>query len=993
FLNGQEIGTRVAPTRWHEPLVVDLGPGSEAHRHVRFGQDNVIALQLSGFVDRTTRLDEVDPQRARVQAMRLYWPTHFEQYVTVGDRPRTPQLEPAPLQDQCNADRGQIVFELAAVAPKVSARVTYSWDATEPVLRKTVEVVNHDDHEVRLLNVRLGSYQTGGQVSEGGQGFPVYLDGQFFFSLAHPSGWAMGQEGQVRLRHFPGATLAPGERFSCMETVLGVAEAGQARRRFLAHVRGRSRRVVRGHDRPYAIIDNFGSWSLEGEQGTGGMFARNTERALLHSLQRLSESQKLVGRVFDLHSVDFWHDVQGDMTRFAPQDFPNGFAPIRREMKKLGIEPGLWIASGFGGWATVNAEFAGCCRAQEPLHSQYATAFRHHIRENGIRLAKFDCLDAICYNPNHDHLPGVYSTEAIHNAVIETLRDLDEENPDVFLMLYWGHRSPWWIVHGDTIFEPSLFIEAAHPGPSPTLYARDSVTQCLDQAHWFCEDVPRLGKESLGIWLSDWWWNSSIGKHRWQEGFVMDICRGSLLAQPWANWEWLSPGESKQMADFVALLKAQPACFANPRFVLGNPWKDEPYGYCCSDGQRAFIALNNGVWKDTEVCLKLSPAWGLPDGGRWDLYRWYPQPARVQGDGEPFGEEVSIWMRPFEVMLLEVVPAGQAASLDRALDVQPLPARFAEPSRSVAVATRLASSEEEAALQPAWEVLEPESMVSAGGATLAKQQDGSILASGVNSSPDTCTITTTTEQTWITAIRVEALTDPSLPVQGPGRAFNGNFALNELRVTAEPLDHSAAAASVTLSNPAANFSQNTQPVAAAIDGNEKTGWSVHPQQGHRHAAVFQVEKPLGFPGGTKLTFTLVQGYPDGHNLGRLRLAVTAAEPPVPVPAGYGLRPLLVTGHVPPCADGGTLVVSAQITRGSAALAWRNIGSYFHVQGRLAGQTIACQPVLGRATYEAPWQAWRIAVEPSGDPQPFELSITATLPADVELDWKGHCIPN
>ncbi|MFH1264676.1 MAG: hypothetical protein ABIK89_03070 [Planctomycetota bacterium] len=82
-----------------------------------------------------------------------------------------------------------------------------------------------------------------------------------------------------------------------------------------------------------------------------------------------------------------------------------------------------------------------------------------------------------------------------------------------------------------------------------------------------------------------------------------------------------------------------------------------------------------------------------------------------------------------------------------------------------------------------------------------------------------------------------------------------------------------------------------------------------------------------------------------------------------------------------------------MTRGSTALAWKNIGSHFHAQGRLAGQTIACQPVLGRATHAASWQAWRIAVEPSGDPQPFELSITATLPADVELDWQGHCIPN
>ena len=31
---------------------------------------------------------------------------------------------------------------------------------------------------------------------------------------------------------------------------------------------------------------------------------------------------------------------------------------------------------------------------------------------NGARLLKFDNLAAVCLNPNHDHLPGIYSTEA-----------------------------------------------------------------------------------------------------------------------------------------------------------------------------------------------------------------------------------------------------------------------------------------------------------------------------------------------------------------------------------------------------------------------------------------------------------------------------------------------------------------------------------------------------------------------------------------------------
>ena len=88
-----------------------------------------------------------------------------------------------------------------------------------------------------------------------------------------------------------------------------------------------------------------------------------------------------------------------------------------------------------------------------------STAFRKHIRENGVRLCIFDTLATICFNPNHDHLPGVYSTEAIQNAIIELLGALDAECPDVFLMLYWGYRSPWWLLHADTLFEPGLAID------------------------------------------------------------------------------------------------------------------------------------------------------------------------------------------------------------------------------------------------------------------------------------------------------------------------------------------------------------------------------------------------------------------------------------------------------------------------------------------------------------------------------------------------------
>jgi hypothetical protein len=330
------------------------------------------------------------------------------------------------------------------------------------------------------------------------------------------------------------------------------------------------------------------------------------------------------------------------------------------------------------------------CFATDPVARLYSEAFLHHIRHNGVRLLKFDnfgpsTLEPQCNNPKHEHLPGVYSTEAIDNAAIRFYRTLEAE--DVFIMLYWAYRSPWWLLYGDTVFDSGTRIEGASFTAFPAPYARDSTTRRLDQARWVIKDLPPLGWDTLGVWLSDWAWNSRIGKSRWQSGVAMDICRGHLLAQIWSDPEWLSPPERRQMTDFIGLLKNGSDRFRNCRFIYGNPWKEEPYGYACSDGQRAFVAINNGVWRDNVFALELNPAWGLPDGRKWDLYRWYPEPARLQAEGRrPFQRKASVALRPFEIVLLEVTPAGQPPTLKRALPERPIQRVFTEPSRLVELA-------------------------------------------------------------------------------------------------------------------------------------------------------------------------------------------------------------------------------------------------------------------------------------------------------------------
>src|SRR5690606_33866669 len=129
-------------------------------------------------------------------------------------------------------------------------------------LIKTVTLTNCGDKPVRIMNVSLGDYRTGASVSEGDMGFPVHVDESYFLSLDHPAGYAMGAEGRIQLRQFPGILLDPQKSFSCMNTVLGVSEAGESRKAFVDHLQSRMRRVQRGHDKPLAIASMFGGWSI-----------------------------------------------------------------------------------------------------------------------------------------------------------------------------------------------------------------------------------------------------------------------------------------------------------------------------------------------------------------------------------------------------------------------------------------------------------------------------------------------------------------------------------------------------------------------------------------------------------------------------------------------------------------------------------------------------------------------------------------------------------
>lgn len=183
--------------------------------------------------------------------------------------------------------------------------------------------------------------------------------------------------------------------------------------------------------------------------------------------------------------------------------------------------------------------------------------------------------------------------------------------------------------------------------------------------------------------------------------------------------------------------------------------------------------------------------------------------------------------------------------------------------------------------------LEVADFASTGGAPHKILKDQSVLLVDDPPDKDTYTVTVHTKLTGIRGFKLEALTDPSLPGNGPGRgdAQRPNFVLNTFAVKAAPSAKGGQAQAVKLTNARADFSQKGYDVAGAIDDDPRTGWAINPKFHQGHWATFETEKPVGYEEGTTLTFTLVQEFGKGRTIGRLRLsALTGAQNVKSLPA-------------------------------------------------------------------------------------------------------------
>ena len=578
------------------------------------------------------------------------------------------------------ADITAVVFPLKSPSTGLEARLHYIIDGQ--TRRKWAEVRNNSAEAVFLLDVELDRFSLDTPVTGGGAGQPLALGDEVWAAVEYPSGENTAENGRVTLAHFPGVVLAPGATYTSRAAVVGVAPEGQWLPAFTDHVAAKARRQGK-------VLSIYTPFGINNQWGPCPTLTDEETLDVLNVLERWQAA----GVQFDHFTLDTgWVDPVSDHTRFRPNAYPNGPGEVVARIKALGMKFGLWFATSWAAescWGYAPAwdgqdmptmpYLNGCpdkvhfpgmfCFGVDAYVRTVREAVLHHVRENGVRFVKFDGGNYRCDDPAHSHLPGKYSTEAMYRSLIEIADAAREIAPDLFVMWYWGLRSPFWALYGDSIFESGLHMEGSGTSSTPTLYYRDSVTLAQDQNAQHARTIPPVVKDSLGIWLADTRWGNFMGKERWREAVVMDLARGSLLfPNIWGDVYLLDDEDVRFLGWIGALAKDNEALFQQRRTILGDPWRSEVYGYAHVLGERGFLFINNPGFEAREVSVPLDKTLGLAaeTGVPLDITSRFPECEMLRREGDSgycAGDTLRLWLRPFEVLMLEVRPAEANVTL------------------------------------------------------------------------------------------------------------------------------------------------------------------------------------------------------------------------------------------------------------------------------------------------------------------------------------------
>jgi hypothetical protein len=189
----------------------------------------------------------------------------------------------------------------------------------------------------------------------------------------------------------------------------------------------------------------------------------------------------------------------------------------------------------------------------------------------------------------------------------------------------------------------------------------------------------------------------------------------------------------------------------------------------------------------------------------------------------------------------------------------------------------------------AWQAPADEKVSAKENAEFRRLDDGSWLVSGGTAAKETYTVESRPAPGLLTALRLEALPDDSLPNKSLGRAFNGNFVLSAFEVRLRTADGKTT--NLPLVKAESDYDQPGWSIAKLAPApmakgkpkkaeNTKAGWAIGGNLAENRVprkAIFTIA-PVTIPPDAKLIVTMRHDAVSAHSIGRFRLSLSGQDP-------------------------------------------------------------------------------------------------------------------
>ncbi len=524
------------------------------------------------------------------------------------------------------SDALQIVIHLSGQGLRL--RYTISIPQDKPVFRIALSVKDNADFQPFMEKISPWRVQVNGaQPRLGGFGQPVYAT-DLFFGVEFPAAHNVYKNNYIDCWHIVAQKIPQNSFYRSHSVVVGLAPSQNVRSAFFTYIRSLRPRK----DTPFALYNTW--YDIRDFNYTKLITTIHNFKTTLIDKYKL----KLDAFVID----DGWDDVHS-IWEIDRQKFPQGFSPLVTELKKMHSALGLWISpwNGYDKARTERIEWAKkhgfklsagrhLCLGDTAYYKIFKEKVLQYQKEGQLSFYKIDGFLSVCNESDHNHLPGIYSRELLTRRFIEILQALRRQNPDIFIDITVGTwLSPWWLQYADAVWMTGA--DFGHAEDVPACSERDKAITFRDYTLYkdFVRDhyqFPLSNVMTHGIIKGKL--NLLGGKEEtlqnWQDNAVMYFARGVMMWELYLSPEILSPQEWDFLAAVMKWAYANTNILRNSRFVGGNPYKRQIYGYVHQSKEEVLLVLRNPFIRPQKITLPLKEIIQSPKSGKYAVETLYP---------------------------------------------------------------------------------------------------------------------------------------------------------------------------------------------------------------------------------------------------------------------------------------------------------------------------------------------------------------------------------